>query len=76
VILLKVLAGEEGPRRDIVLLNAAAAIVVGGKAGGLHEGLALAAKAIDSGRAYEKAVQFIKATGGDIEKLRSLEAGL
>lgn len=76
MILLKVLAGEEGPRRDIVLLNAAAAIVVSGKASGLHEGLALAARAIDSGRAYEKVVQFIKATGGNIEKLRLLEAGL
>ncbi len=46
---------EEGhklkPYRDIVLLNAAAALIVAGKATDLHQGLALAAQSIDSGRA-------------------------
>lgn len=46
-----VLAGETGPYRDIVLLGSAAALVVGGKAGDLPEGVTLAADAIDSGRA-------------------------
>jgi anthranilate phosphoribosyltransferase len=46
-----VLSGARGPRRDVVLLNAAAALVVAGKAGGLREGVALAAAAIDDGRA-------------------------
>ncbi len=45
------LAGEPGPRRDIVLLNAAAALEVAGRASGLSEGLSLAAESIDSGAA-------------------------
>lgn len=46
-----VLEGEGGPRRDVVLLNAAAALWVAGKAGDLREGVSLAAGAIDSGGA-------------------------
>jgi len=45
------LAGKSGPLRDIVLLNAAAALVVAGKAGDLRAGVDLAAEAIDSGAA-------------------------
>jgi anthranilate phosphoribosyltransferase len=48
-----VLAGQSGPRRDIVLLNAAAALRAGGLAEGWKEGLGLAAEAIDRGRAGE-----------------------
>ena len=51
---LSVLKGEKGPRRDIVLLNAAAAIVAGGKADDITAGLAAAADSIDSGQALEK----------------------
>ncbi len=51
---LSVLRGETGPKRDIVLLNAAAAIVAGGEAEDLTAGLAAAAESIDSGRALEK----------------------
>ena len=47
------LDGEKGPYRDIVVLNAAAAAVVEGKAGSLKEGATLATDAIDSGRAQE-----------------------
>ena len=46
-----VLRGEGGPRRDVVLLNAGAALVVAGRARGLREGVAMAAEAIDSGGA-------------------------
>lgn len=49
-----VLNGEEGARRDIVLLNAAAAIVAGDKARDLNEGMQVAAEVIDSGKALEK----------------------
>ena len=49
-----ILNGEEGPRRDIVLLNAAAAIVAGDKASDLNEGVQVAAEVIDSGKALEK----------------------
>jgi len=43
------LSGEAGAYRDIVLLNAAAALIVAGRIDGLREGAALAAEAIDSG---------------------------
>jgi len=46
-----VLGGEAGPRRDVVLLNAAAALEVAGAAGSLAEGLQLAARSVDSGAA-------------------------
>src|SRR5207244_8225418 len=46
-----VLAGERGPRRDAALLNAAAALVVAGRAADLREGVAQAAAAVDCGRA-------------------------
>jgi anthranilate phosphoribosyltransferase len=46
-----VLQGNQGPLRDIVLLNAAAALLVAGKAKTLREGVALAAQSIDSGKA-------------------------
>ena len=49
-----ILNGEEGPRRNIVLLNAAAAIVAGDKARDLNEGVQAAAEVINSGKALEK----------------------
>jgi anthranilate phosphoribosyltransferase len=49
--LYDVLTAISGPRRDIVLFNAAAALVAGGHAGDLKEGVARAAEAIDSGMA-------------------------
>ena len=47
----ELLAGRPGPYRDIVLLNSAAALLVAGKAADLKAGAALAAQAIDSGKA-------------------------
>ncbi len=49
-----ILNGETGARRDIVVLNAAAAIVAGGKAEDLEAGLELARNSIDTGKALEK----------------------
>ena len=46
-----VLSGEPGPRRDVVLLNAAAALEVAGRSADVAEGLLLAADTIDSGAA-------------------------
>jgi anthranilate phosphoribosyltransferase len=46
-----VLAGEQGPRRDVVVLNAAAALVVAGRAADLRQAAALAGAALDDGRA-------------------------
>ena len=62
-ILCQVLGGERGPRRDTVLLNAAAALVAGGLAGDLREGLRLGAEAIDSGKATRKLDELVEFTG-------------
>ena len=50
-ITLAVLKGEKGPRRNAVLMNAGAALYIGGKAGSMKDGIALAAGLIDSGKA-------------------------
>ncbi|MDP6400735.1 MAG: anthranilate phosphoribosyltransferase [Candidatus Marinimicrobia bacterium] len=50
-IIEAILKGETGPKRDIVLLNAAAGIVVGGKAQSLEEGFKLASESVNSGAA-------------------------
>jgi anthranilate phosphoribosyltransferase len=50
----KILAGENGPKRDIVVLNASAALVAAGKAVDLKEGIQLAQDAIDNGNAQKK----------------------
>ncbi|MCH8011294.1 MAG: anthranilate phosphoribosyltransferase [Candidatus Marinimicrobia bacterium] len=50
-IIEKILKGEKGPRRDVVVLNAAAGIMVGGKSTTMEEGIQLAKEAIDSGKA-------------------------
>ncbi|MDA0708842.1 MAG: anthranilate phosphoribosyltransferase [bacterium] len=63
-IALAVLKGEAGPKRDIVLLNAAAAIVAGGKAEDLAEGIVVAARSIDSGSALAKLEGLKKASQG------------
>jgi anthranilate phosphoribosyltransferase len=60
--LLDVLKGKSGPFRDVAILNAAAALVVAGKAKDLKEGAALAAKSIDSGEAEGKLDRLIVAS--------------
>lgn len=54
-----VLGGEQGHRRNAVLLNAGAALYIAGKADTLQAGAALAAKVIDSGKALETLEAFI-----------------
>jgi anthranilate phosphoribosyltransferase len=51
VLLQNILTGEKGAARDIVIMNAAAGLVVAGKAPGFQEGARLAAESIDSGAA-------------------------
>ncbi len=53
-IALAILRGEQGPGRDIVIANAAAAIYVAGRAASLREAAQIAAASIDSGRALQK----------------------
>jgi len=60
-----VLSGARSPKRDAVLLNAAGAIAASGHAPDLREGLALAAEAIDSGRAGERLEQLVTFSAGE-----------
>lgn len=61
-IIKRVLAGEKGAPRDIVTLNAGAALLLAGKASDLPAGVQLAAGAIDSGKAQKALDQLIAAT--------------
>lgn len=63
-VLREVLGGAKGPKRDIVLLNAGAALYVAGVAGSIKEGAALAAKAIDEGKAAATLDAWAKVTRG------------
>ncbi len=61
------------PRRAMTLMNAAAGIVVGGKADDLAYGFDLAEESLRSGAAYEKLKKMIAFSGGDMSKLEELE---
>ena len=63
-ILAGVLAGKPGPKRDIVVLNAAAGLVVAGIADNLAQGVEAAAAAIDDGRAAQKFDEVTAAPAG------------
>ncbi|NQT10693.1 MAG: anthranilate phosphoribosyltransferase [Desulfobacteraceae bacterium] len=58
----KILAGEKGPKRDVVVLNASAALVAAGKAKDFNEGISLAQTSIDSGAAAEKLEKLVRYT--------------
>jgi anthranilate phosphoribosyltransferase len=58
----RILGGEESPKRDIVLLNAASCLYLAGKAPDIAAGAALAAALVDSGRARAKMEEFIRVT--------------
>lgn len=59
-IIRRILSGEEsGPRRDVVLANAGAALLSGGRASSLLEGVNVAREVIDSGAAYRKLTDII-----------------
>lgn len=79
-IVVKILNGQntqttglQNPKYEIVLANAAAAIVVGGKSKNLVEGIDVAKESIDSGAAYKKLRALIKFSGGDLSVLEALE---
>jgi len=59
----RLLDGEKGPFRDIVLYNAAAALIVAGKAPALTDGVATAVDAIDSGAAKSALERMLALTG-------------
>ena len=55
-----VLACEKGPRRDVVIMNAAAALVAGNQAPNLKEGAHIAKEAINMGQALEKLDRLVR----------------
>ena len=57
---LSILNGEQGPRRGAVLMNAGAALYLGGKAESMKDGITLAAQLIDSGKALETLKKLIE----------------
>ena len=61
-ILIRILSGEKGPRRDIVLINAGAGLVAADAAADIGQGIQAAAVAIDSGRALQKLNDLIRFT--------------
>lgn len=63
-VISDVLNGVKGPRRDIVVLNASAAIVAGGRADDLRHGIQIASKSIDSGNAKKTLEDLISITQG------------
>ncbi|MBU4076783.1 MAG: anthranilate phosphoribosyltransferase [Euryarchaeota archaeon] len=66
--IVDVMNGKKGAKRDIIAINAGAALFVGGKAESLAAGIKMAAHTIDSGKALDKLKDFVKAAG-DPEKL-------
>ncbi|MFB0504578.1 MAG: anthranilate phosphoribosyltransferase [Candidatus Bathyarchaeia archaeon] len=76
-ISFRILSGNcsaNDPKNDIVLVNAAAAIIVGGKAEDFDEGIEQARESIDSGEAYKRLKMLVKASGGDLSRLERLES--
>ena len=63
-VIRQVLAGRKGPARDIVVLNAAAAVVVAEKAESIAKAIPLAEKAIDTGAAAKALDKLIALSNG------------
>jgi anthranilate phosphoribosyltransferase len=61
-IVHRIFDGESGAYRDVVVLNAAAALYIAGRAPSIGDGVALAQKVIDSGEAGQKLKEFVEAT--------------
>ena len=75
-ILFKILNGScavDDSKTEIVLVNSAAGIIVGGRAEDFGYGVATARESIESGAAYKKLKALIRASGGDLSKLEELE---
>ena len=75
-IVFKILNGYGGandPKTEMVLVNAAAGIMVGGKAADFRSGIELARESIDGGAAYKKLKMLVEASGGRLSKLEELE---
>lgn len=62
-IIRNILTGVKGPRRDVVVMNAACALLAGDKVENLQQGAELAQRVIDSGKALEKLEQLVDFSG-------------
>jgi anthranilate phosphoribosyltransferase len=70
-IILEILKGDRGAKRDITVLNAAAVFMIAGRAKNLDEGIELANQSIDSGEAFNKLERLIKFTQTEHRYLRN-----
>jgi anthranilate phosphoribosyltransferase len=70
-IIRSILGGEKSPRRDVVLLNAAAALAASGRADHIRDALPLAVHSIDSGEAAEKLESLVRFTSNPLASTRS-----
>jgi anthranilate phosphoribosyltransferase len=64
-IIRRILAGEPGAARDVVLFNAGAALLIAGRAPSVAEGIGLAARAIDCGDAKRTLDRMIAVSGSE-----------
>jgi len=72
--IFRILNGKDKTARtDIVLVNAAAGIIVGGKASDFKDAITVAQESITSGAAYGKLKSMVKASGGNLSKLEEFE---
>ena len=72
-IAINILKGEDSPKSDIVVMNSAAGLYVAGKVSDLKEGISLSKQVIEKGKPLERLRQLVKVSGGDPDKLKSLE---
>jgi anthranilate phosphoribosyltransferase len=70
-IILEVLKGDRGAKRDIIVLNSAAVFMIAGKAKDFHEGISLASHCIDSGRALDTLKNLVEFTSTERSFMRS-----
>ncbi len=70
-IILEILKGAQGAKRDITVLNAAAVFMIAGRAKDFNEGIALANQSIDSGKALKKLERLIEFTNAERRFLRN-----
>lgn len=70
-MIVEILRGERGPKRDIAMINAAAVFAMAGKAKNLQDGLELARASIDSGNALQKLEHLVRFTSGERRFLRN-----
>ena len=71
----RVLAGERGPRRDVVLLNASAALVAAGRAADLASGVEMASATIDAGAASALLVR-LQESKRQVDRARALQGAI